>query len=284
MDFHDLVDRNLQAQDEDRIKETTTIGDISFIPAQVGKVRSEILKLKKKKNRWNLEILESDECRGVRFENELQINVPNEHWESFQSIFDTELTENSYLDLQLQLQDRVQMEEKGVFETRKEELKHKIKEQLNSKGIRSAAKIVNRFLESFDCKEDLTPFMEKIVIPLNRTEQWTEDCYSQILEEHEEDLGYLEILLENWDGESRDYLAGGRYLLNYKGIGMILETKVNPDSEPSCSLKINDDLVADDLDEAFVGLPRIGNVFYPIAEQADDIICMLKEIIENRGE
>ncbi len=283
MSYHDLVDRNRQAGDDDRLEETTTMSNISYLPTQVGAVRSSILKLKKKKSKWNIEILESDEGRVVRFENELQISIPNEHWESFQSVFDTELTENSYLDLQLQLQDRVQMEEKGVFETRREELKSKISSYLETKEIRWASNIVEKFLSSFQLTEDLTPTMETI-IPLNKTTQWISNQYSELLQEHEEDLGYLEMLIENWQIEPGKCLAGGRYLLEYRGIGMILEARVNPDSEPSFSLKINDDSIADDLDEAFVGLPRIGNIFYPKKDGTDDVICMLKEIIESREE
>lgn len=283
MDYFDLVDRNLQAQDEERVEETTTMSNISYLPTQVGAVRSSILKLKKKKNRWNLEILESDEGRIVKFENELQINVPNEHWESFQSIFDTTLTENSYLDLQLQLQDRVQMEENGVFETRREELKSKISDYLETKEIRWASNILEKFLSAFKLTEDLTSTMET-VIPLNKTAQWISNQYSELLQEHEDDLGYLEMLIENWQIEPGKCLAGGRYLLDYGGIGMVLEARVNPGLEPSFSLKINDDSIADDLDEAFVGLPRIGNIFYPEKDGVDDVICMLKEIIENKGE
>jgi hypothetical protein len=81
------------------LNETTGSDAVSFIPAHLGVVKAKVADLAKKKKDWKIEILEQDDLREVSFEDSLHIVVPNEHWDSFCSIFDNSPTNNTYLNL-----------------------------------------------------------------------------------------------------------------------------------------------------------------------------------------
>ncbi|MFX0206321.1 MAG: hypothetical protein ACFFDT_10055 [Candidatus Hodarchaeota archaeon] len=71
MNYHDLMHRIQEEMiNEDGAAATqgsaTTMDAISYLPTQVGTVRSAIKKLKKHKPKWNLEILENEDGYVVK--------------------------------------------------------------------------------------------------------------------------------------------------------------------------------------------------------------------------
>ncbi|MFX0206322.1 MAG: hypothetical protein ACFFDT_10060, partial [Candidatus Hodarchaeota archaeon] len=177
----------------------------------------------------------------------MKIEVPIEHWDDFQEIFDGVLDNNAYLDLQTKLMDSIYLNEEDVLENRKDELKSKISEELNSKEIQAVTKATEKWINLFGCKEDLT-FTIKAIIPLNSLQEWTEKYLQNILQENEEDLGYLEVLIENFNSNNLgkgDCLIGARYKTDYSGIGLIFESKVDLEKNCYFSFIVDDVEVAD---------------------------------------
>jgi len=267
----------------------TTMDAISYLPTQVGAVQFAMKKLKKKKNKWNLEIQESDDNITVNFENQLKIDVPREHWDNFQEIFDGTLDEDTYLDLQSKLKDSIYLDSKGILESRKDELKSKIVEELNSKEIQTAMKVAEKWVSMFGCKENITPTTQAI-IPLQSVQEWLEGYLGNIIEEYGEDLGHLEMMIEKFQtkglGEGK-CLAGARYQSEYGRTSLIFEARVSFEKDCSFSIAIEDGKVADCLEEACNGLQRVGNVFYPRYGQlisSDGVLEELKEVIDDMGE
>ena len=244
----------------------TTMDAVSYLPSQVGVVRSAIQKLKKQKDTWSLEILECDDCRTVQFEDSLKITVPEELWEEFQEMFDGQLDENSYLNLKSLICDSVQLTEESIFESRVDELRSKLDEMLNTQEIQTARRIFEKFARELGCVQDLTSTIGAVV-PINTSiKEWVDKYVEGVIFENEPDVGSMEILLESFGVQSLvegKCLTGGRFQTECMGIGMVFEIRVSFEKNCSYTLSVGDAEVADCLEEACVGLDRIGRVFYP---------------------
>lgn len=257
----------------------TTMDAVAYLPSQVGVSKSAMKKLKRKKSKWGIEILEEEENFVVNFEDQLKISVPKEHWEEFQSSFGTVLDEDIK---SIQFQEDVELNPEDIIESRKEELISKIKEITECSEIKLAEKVVCKILENFNCKEDLTEGVNP-AISLFSLKDFTEQYLKNVLVEHENDLGHIEILIENFSLTEGNCLAGSRFSSEYQGINLLFEVRVNFEKECSFSIVVNDSEIADNLEESCLGLSRIGNVFYPLAGQIlseNGIIESLKEVIK----
>jgi len=288
-----LEDKSMEYQDlanqiqNDLFEEgaATTMDAISYLPAQVGSVRSAIQKLKKQKDTWNLEILEGDDCRTVQFEESLKITVPNELWEEFQEMFDGQLDENAYLNLKNKIMDAVNLTEENIFEARVDELKAKILEMVDSQEIRTARSIVGKFVHEMGIGLDITPTIEAVIPIQSPINEWVDRYMEGVLFENESDVGSMEILLEDFSikslGEGK-CLTGGRFQTEFSGVGMVFEVRVSFDKDCFYTLSVGDSEVADCLEESMVGLDRIGKVFYPKVGQIlsnEGIFESIKEAI-----
>lgn len=300
--MNNLYLRILEEIQDDLFEEgvATTMDAVSYLPSQVGVVQAAMKKLRGKKNFWDLEILEADEEYTVTFEDQLKISVPKEHWESFQGVFEGGLDNNSYLNLQVKLMESVEeLNGEDLLENRKEELRLKIEEEIHCPVIQTAAKVANKFFNSFNCQQDMLESI-KAAVSLIGIEEHLEKHIEDLLEDYEDDLGFIEILIENikpmFPVSVGDRLAGARFKSVYEGVELIFEAKVTFEKDCSFSIAIHDDEAADRLEEYCVGLSRIGNVFYPTTGQilsGNGVLESIKEVIvdmqedneeENEGE
>jgi hypothetical protein len=260
----------------------TTMNAISYLPSQVGKVRGALKTLKQKKNKWNLEVHESDEGYKVQFEDALVIDVAKEHWDHFQGMFEGVLDNNAYLDLQVQLMDRVQLTEEQMIKTRQDEFLDKVLNTLFVQETHNVMGASSAWLKAFGCEKDLS----KLTDCVGRFNEFIDEK----IEECGDDLGALEIMIENFSVDSlkdaAEYLIADRYSSSFAGVGLVFEAQLNFDFEGSCSIWVQDSEAADVLEEAYIGLQRIGNVFYPRFSQVikGDLLESIKEIISDLGE
>ena len=288
MSFYDLA---TQAEEEARKDEATTMSSIAFLPAQVGAVKAALKGLGKKKGQWNLEILEDDDGSTVRFEDALEIKVTRDHWDAFQGIFGGALSNQTYLDLStIAIHDSTEeTEEQTLLEQRLAAIQEKVIEKLGEPAIQKASDVTSRWLGRFGTTNVPRTFEGALVeLPLLEgasdrfTESLTEDC--------QEDLGQLEILLGKLNDFSTirecAYLAGVRAFSRYAGISMVFEAHTDWSNVNSFSIAIHDAEVADAVEEAVMGVRRIGNVFYPRGGQmdgrlgGDNLVDMIRETID----
>lgn len=282
MTFYNLASDCVRA-----LNETTTMSSISFLPTEVGAVQSAIRKLGKKKGQWNLEILEGDNETTVRFEDALEIKVPVQYWDDFQRIFDGALSNNAYLELaSVELIDSVKESEEALLEQRIAEVHKLVENQLKNPALQKVDTIVRQWISQFD---NCAVTNELDLIPLPIVEGWKDTFVSELIEDHKEDLGQLEILLENLQDFRRiqecAYLAGGQITCQCEGIELIFEAHTKWDNVNTFSIVVCDDEVADAVEESVIDVPRIGNMFFPRGGQMDvrlgseNFINMIKEAI-----
>lgn len=279
---------NLASQCERVLNEATTMSSISFLPTQVGAVRSALQGLGKKKGKWNLEILEGDVETTVRFEDALEIRVPVQHWDTFQGIFDGAISNSTYLELSsVGLMDAIEESEESLLETRLAEIHKMVENQLKNPALQRADEIARRWVNQFGPGETITNTMG--LIPLPVLEGWKDTFVDQLTEDCKEDLGQMEILLKRLQDfrkvQECAYLAGGRITCQYEGIQLVLEAHTGWDNANTFSVVIHDDEVADAVEESVIGVTRIGNTFFPRGGQMDvrlggeSFIDMIKEAI-----
>ena len=261
----------------------TTMDAVAYLPSQVGVVKAAMKKLKQKKSKWNLEILESDDGYLINFEDQLKISILEEDWDEFQETFGTNLDEDVHV---IQFEDDIEISAEDILETRKDELISKINEIIECQEVRISEQAALKFFNSFEAVEDITEAINP-VISLLHLKEWSEHYLDDSLSEHEEDLGHIEMLIENFKLTEGDCLAGARFRSVYQGIDIIFEARVTFEKDCSFSLVVNESEVADNLEEYCVGLDRIGNVFYPAVGQilsSQGVLEALKEILENEEE
>lgn len=287
MTFYDLA-----SQCERVLNETTTMASISFLPAQVGVVKSALQGLGKKKAQWKLEILEGDGETTVRFEDALEIKVPTAHWDAFQGIFDGALSNNTYLELAaVGLMDFIEESEEPLLEQRMAEIHQLVEGQLENPALQKADMIARRWISRFG---EHTITNESGLIPLPVLETWKDAFVDELTEGCQEDLGQLEILLKSLQDfktiRECACLAGGRITCQFQGVEVILEAHTGWGGVNAFSVAVRDDEVADAVEEAVIEVPRIGNVFYPRGGQMDgrlggeNFIDVLRETIEGTVE
>jgi len=263
--------------------EATTMGDVAFLPTQVGTVRAAVKNLKRKKGKWNLEILEDKDGYTVYFENQLKIDVPRQHWDSFQGMFNEKIEDRFCLDLDTQLMEKIVISKKKLLESRKAELRKRIEEELNCPQLKSAEKVIQKYLDFFPLEQNL---FENSTALIHLFPTCLADYTNQILKECGNDLGSIDLAMESFfQGFSdTDPLAGSRYKSSYRKMNLILEAKVNFAKDAIYSIRIEDGEIADRLEESMTNLTRIGNVFYPRLGQIlseNGILENIKEVIED---
>ena len=277
--YHNIMEDNLNEEGGADAGSATTMDAVAYLPSQVGVVKAAMKKLKKKKSQWNLEIQESDDGYTVNFEDQLKISVLEEDWDEFQETFGTNLDEDVHV---IQFEEDIEISAEDILETRKEELISKINEITECQEVTISAQVAHKFFNSFEAIEDITEAINP-AISLLHLKEWSEQYLDNNLSEHDEDLGYMEMLIENFKLPEGSCLAGARFKTEYQGVEIIFEARVTFEKDCSFSIAVNNTDIADNLEEYCVGLPRIGNVFYPAIGQilsSQGVLESLKDILE----
>jgi hypothetical protein len=291
MNFYDLATK-LESRFNKKMNEATTMGAISYLPTQVGVVKSAIHGLKKKKDKWNLEIREDENSRVVRFEDELEIQVPKEHWDSFQEMFDSKLRDNSYLEFSVPLDDSIDMmTEDKVLTRRLDELKLRVGKIYSHPAFQTAMGVVERWKANFQGDDILDESIA--VFNLASVSRSLDEVLDNFTEDVD-DLGHLDMLIQALDESSLQHgsmrLAGARIHSSYNDVEMIFEVSLGSDQFNMYSIKFSDDEVVDSLEEAVVGLRRVGNVIFPrggmLDERlgSDNLLNIIQTVIDDLGE
>jgi len=250
----------------------TTMDAISYLPTQVGVVRAALTGLGKKKRKWNMEVLEGETGRTVKFEDALQINVPNEHWDSFQKMFDGNLGNDSSFELPSAIMDS---EDETVLdiEGEKSVIHLAVESFFRCPQVIALQKIYERWVSRLGVKENKTP--KYVLLPMGKLEEGIEAVYNALIHGIEEDCGQLEMLSERVDEDplpdiqkTGEYkvLAGTRIRSELEGFGLIFEARLGFDKSLKLSFLVEDGELADKIEESLPsGVQRVGNVFYPEA-------------------
>lgn len=268
----------------------TTMDMISYLPTQVGVVRAALKGLGKKKRKWGLEILEGEGGRKVKFEDALQISVPDEHWQNFQEMFDGDLRNSESFELPELIHDST-IEDKLDLEDEKASVYLAIESFLRNPNTIRLRCLYERWKACFGVVEDKTP--PKTLLSVVNLDEGIKSLYKKVIRGIEDDRGQLEMLSERIEEDplpilqkTGDYrtLAGVRVRSKYQGVGLVLECQIGFDLSSRLSVLVEDKNAVDVLQENLSPDTRkVGNVFFfePITFLQRNIIQNIRDLIEN---
>jgi len=282
MNYFDLIDKITNSVTIDtaipseristdrRLDETTTIDAVSFIPAHLGMVRARVKDLAKKKKDWKIEILEQENNREVWFEDGLHVIVPNEHWESFCSIFDSSLNNNSYLNLNSLLNETMEEEMKDLRRELRVSLAHLYDEAEFRQLNQSSGTWRWRFgVVFYDTRK------KKISTPVtqeNRAED-IQKLYGRLIDQYGEDRGSLEMLIEAIKNKKPlntfevlkhyDFLYATRIHSSYEGVDLYFEALVDTDYHLSETIYCPNKELVNKIQEESTEVKAVRFILYP---------------------
>ena len=273
MNYSDLVNRIIDSDDKSNpgnVYETTTQDAVSFLPVHLGMVKARVADLAKKKKDWKIEILEQDNDKEVQFEDALRIIVPNEHWESFCSIFDSALSNNNYLNLNSLLNETMEEEMQDLRRELRVSLAHLYDEAEFRQLNQSSGLWKWRFgVRSYETK---TKKLSTVVTQENKGVD-IQKIYKRLLEVYGEDRGNLEMLIEAIKDKTPlntfevfkryDFLYGTRIHSRYEDVHLFFEATVDTDYHLSQTIYTTDKDLLSKIQEESREVKVVRSVIYP---------------------
>lgn len=274
MDLYTLATEleQIEVERRHRLLEATTMSAISYLPAQIGVVKARLGDLVRKKRKWGLEILEDDDGnKDVRIENELRIIVPKEHWDNFQEMFTSKLTNDSYLDLNIFLNEALEDDLKEL----REELKPALFKLFSEKVFTSLDRSIQVWVGRFGVTTYLTDKANAVVTSENKSKA-IQKLHGDLLRAYGDDKGGLEMLLSDIQSKrplgahdvfkKYDHLYGTRIRSVQENVTLIFEATVDMAFMTSQSIFVSEEDVLDKVEEESEVVKRVGNVLYPEGE------------------
>lgn len=261
----DILNKVLYKTDE-----ATTMSDITYLPSGLGAVKAMIRTLARKKQDWNIDILEQEEGRQVMFEDDISIFVPHVYWNEFTQLFDDCLA-SGHVGLAKYLKEAM---EEDIEELR-EELKPALTRMFNNDAFRQLDRTINQWRSRFGVKEyQQTNTLVRFEDKMRDIQKLT----AKVFDVYGRDRGNLELLLEavrNGDPlnsfqifRQRDFLYGTRINSAYMRIPLIFEATVDMAHMLTQSIVVEDQDVLDDI-QGNRDIKVVRNIVYPVGEAFD---------------
>lgn len=253
------------------LNETTGSDSVAFIPAHLGTVKAKVADLAKKKRDWKIEILEQDNDREVSFEDALKIVVPNDHWDSFCSIFDSAPSNNNYINLNSLLNETMEEEMQDLRKELRVALAHLYDESEFRKLNKNSGIwkwVFGAISYNTKGKGISTPVTQE-----NKGKD-IQKLYDKLLEVYGSDRGNLEMIIEaikdkkplNTFGvfKGYDFLYGTRIYSKYHRVNLYFESLVDMSYHISETIYVpkNSDLL-DKIVEESREVKVVRNIIYP---------------------
>jgi len=254
------------------MSETTTSGDIAYLPSGFKSIRPMLYTLARMKKKWKIEVLEDKVISEytVRFEDQFNIKVPFSLWEEFSGkMFNHKMGRGMVeLDLSGTLQEAIDADVAADYEKLDHNLKilsHKLPfVNLN----RSVVTWINLFgKQAYATGSDILLRWEKFSAD-------TSKVYAELKNNYIDDRGSIEMInealkqgtvLSTFEVFKRyNYLAGTMIRSQYQGIVLSLESTIDMAFNPAEVIRISNSDVVDKVEEEYghdIGVAR--GVIYP---------------------
>lgn len=271
------------------IDEATTSTDISYIPSHFGEIKNSLKKLSSEKEEWQVKILDRDLDKQVSFEEQLNIIVPNQHWNDFVTKFKISKPGK------IRILDLLQ-ESQEDFEKLREQLKYALLSLLEISEIEFLEDQFNLYRSFFG----YTQWVEsKSAINHMQAERDVLSLYSKMLKIYGRDRGAIEQLLQaiqekkmlnTFKGFDRfSFLYGVKVFSDYKKVRLTFETVIGFDYAISQSLEVEakdpnvtEEILAQ-LEEQEPSFKIVKNVVFPAKEGFNkSFYRVLKEAIKEK--
>jgi len=175
----------------------------------------------------------------------------------------------------------------------RKELKQQMVKLMNRDEFQVTADAVRSFQSTFG---EGRPRTQRVAIKVERQQKDAQKLYGDILREHGDDRGSLEMViaamqegrpLGQFAGMSKyDYLYGTRVEVTFQGIDLVFEAKVDFIYDPTQSMYVGDDELVDRIEEEFGRfIKRKKNVIYPVGGKFHpDFFDQLKSMMSDSQE
>jgi hypothetical protein len=258
----DLFDKVLYRTDEE-----TTMSNITYLPSGLGAVKAAIKGLARKKQDWNIDILENEKGKQVIFEDEFSIFVPHQYWNDFSLLFDNCL-DSSQVGLGRYLMEAM---EEDLGELR-EEIRPALTRMYNDDVFRKLDYAIKQWRSRFGVKDyqrtdTLVRFEDKL--------RDIQKLVTKVFDVYGEDRGNLELLLEAIRNSEplnsfqifrqRDFLYGTRMYSRYGGVPLIFEGTIDMSHMMAQSILVEDQATLDDI-EGSREIKVVKNMVYPVGD------------------
>lgn len=271
-----ILDKMLHKSDE-----ATTMSNITYLPSGLGVIKAMMRTLAKKKQYWDIDILEQEKGRKVVFEDDCSIFVPHQYWNDFAMLFDScwndfsmsvsECLKSKKLNLGKYLKEAMEED----LEELKEELKPLLIQMYNNDSFRQLDRTVNQWRSRFGVKDyQRTDSLVRFEDKLRDIQKLT----IKIMDVYGNDRGNLELLLEALrNGEplntfhvfrQRDFLYGVRVYSQYSKMPLIFEASVDMAHMLVQSIIVEDEDVLDEIQQNR-SVKVVRNIIYPVGESFD---------------
>ena len=251
------------------LNETTSMDAVSFLPSHLGMVKADISGLAKKKKDWKIEILEQDEVKEITFEDSYRIKVPNEHWDSFCSMFDNVPENNSYLNLNSLLNETMEEEMKDL----RRELRVALANLYDESEFEKLEESASTWRWRFGVTGYSTRSKVSAPVTYENRRKDIQNLYDRLVKFYGEDRGNLEMLIEalkNKDPlntfnifKNYDYLYGTRMHSKYHGVRLYFECLVDTNYHTTETIYSPDDDLMGKISEESQEVKVVRHVIYP---------------------
>jgi hypothetical protein len=243
------------------------MSDITFLPSGVGSIKSMIRTLARKKQDWDIEILEGDAGRTVKFEEALTIKVPHEFWNEFSTLFDSTLEQGS-VGLGKYLREAFEEDLEGL----RKELKPALTKMFHEQEFKTLDKAVNMWRARFGISRQGSVDVAVDVFDRHRDIQ---KLVAELYKSYGNDKGNLELLIAaiheketlNAFDVFRDhnFLYGTKIISVYHGVAMTFEATIDLSYMVSQSIVVDNFDVLDEVEEQ-KGIKVVKNIIYPVGD------------------
>jgi hypothetical protein len=276
----------------ERMNETTTSDAIDFLPTHLGAVQGSLRKLAKKKNKWQLSVLDHQDKYKVRFENMLEINVRKEHWQEFMnsvlgkdSVVFTDIFE---IDLSSHLKEGKDKDMAKLFN----ELETALLKLTITPPVGDMDGDFDLWEKTFGGGSYSTP--KTVLLPLNDYLVAIRKLMKELKIVYKDDRGSVEMLIASLGDkralnsfsifENYDYLSGITIISNYHGIGVTFEALVDMAFVPSYQISVDDMDAAYELDGE-KDIKVVQNRIYPRGKRfPSKVFKQIKDAIDSVGD
>lgn len=270
----------------ENMKEETTMSNITFLPTHLGTVKAAIATLSKFKLDWNIEILENDDNREVRFEDALIVTVPNEHWDAFLRIFDKkELSNNNFLNLRTILKEAMEDEVRELLLSLKPELIR----AFTNPPFDDLEKDANNWRARFGV---VGLRRQDVVVSYGSKKVDLKKLYMSLGKVYKNDKGNLEMLIDAFKNKEplstfvvfkkHDYLYGAKIHSRFRGVNLVFEATIDMSFTTSETVYVSSIEVIDDVEADIGSVKVVGNVIYPKGMRFEgNFYRRLKDAIED---
>ena len=201
-----------------RIDEETSGGAISYIPGNFVPTSIAMRSLAKAQQDWDIDVIDSDIEKQIKFGDKLTIKVPNEHWDDFKGRYKLNIDGTKKVNLSGLLKEAALppvTKPTDVFDGAMEPLKKRLKVVLTKMFDKPDFKNLDRSVDNWRARFGVTKFLRssKVLVSVETKEKDIQKLYSDILRVYLNEKGSLELLIEAIEGG--DHLGTFEVFKNY---------------------------------------------------------------------